>query len=79
MAFLASAPQSAGVSEVIGDTGRLVPFAEPEKMAAAAIDLLNNPELHSKLSIAARQRAIECFSTDRIVSQYEAIYERVLS
>ena len=68
-----------GVSEVIGDTGRLVPFAEPEKMAAAAIDLLNNPELHSKLSIAARQRAIECFSTDRIVSQYEAIYERVLS
>lgn len=68
-----------GVSEVIGDTGTLVPFSEPEMMATAAIELLNNPELHTSQSIAARKRAIKCFSTDRIVSQYESIYKRVLS
>ena len=67
-----------GVGEVIGDTGALVPLAQPEMMAKAAITILSDPERHSSLAETARQRAIDCFSTDRIVSQYEAIYERVL-
>ena len=67
-----------GVAEVIGDTGRLVPFAEPDAMAAAAIEVLSDATLHRSLAAAARARAIERFATDRIVSQYEAIYERVM-
>lgn len=68
-----------GVGEVIGDTGSLVPLAQPDLMAKAAIAILSDPKRHGQLSLAARQRAIDCFSTDRIVAQYETIYERVLS
>lgn len=67
-----------GVSEVLGDTGRLVPFADPEAMAAAALPLLRDPDLHRRLAEAARQRAVEHFATERIVEQYERIYRRVL-
>jgi len=68
-----------GVAEVIGSTGDLVELAQPEQMAKAAIAILTNADRHARLAEAARQRAIDCFSTDRIVAQYEAIYERVLS
>lgn len=67
-----------GVAEVLGDTGRLAPFGQPEALAAAALPILRDPALHAQLATAARQRAIAHFATDRIVGQYEAIYERVL-
>ncbi|MEZ6036889.1 MAG: N-acetyl-alpha-D-glucosaminyl L-malate synthase BshA [Planctomycetota bacterium] len=67
-----------GVSEVLGESGRLVPFDAPERMAKAAIEVLDDPDLHTRLAQAARARALENFSTERIVSQYEAVYERVL-
>ena len=67
-----------GVAEVIGDTGRLVPFGQPDAMAQAALKLLTDPAQHEKLSAAARTRAVEHFATDRIVAMYERIYARVL-
>jgi len=67
-----------GVSEVLGDTGRLVPFADPEAMATAALPLLRDADLHRRLAEAARQRAVDHFATERIVEQYERIYRRVL-
>jgi len=67
-----------GVAEVLGDTGRLAPFDAPDQMATVAIELLTNGDLHQRLSEAARTRALEHFSTDRIVSQYEAVYQRVV-
>ena len=67
-----------GVSEVLGDTGRLVPFADPDAMAAAALPLLRDADLHRRLAETARQRAVEHFATERIVEQYERIYRRVL-
>ncbi|MFK7739496.1 MAG: N-acetyl-alpha-D-glucosaminyl L-malate synthase BshA [Planctomycetota bacterium] len=67
-----------GVAEVLGETGRLVPLANPDAMAAAAIDVLSDATRYKALAKAARTRAIEQFSTERIVEQYEAIYERVL-
>jgi L-malate glycosyltransferase len=67
-----------GVAEVIGDTGRLVPFANPDAMAKAALALLHDDELHRRLSVAARTRAVDHFATERIVAQYERIYARVM-
>jgi len=67
-----------GVAEVIGDTGRLVPFADPDAMARAAVEVLSDADGYDALAKAARQRAIEHFSTDRIVAQYVSVYERVL-
>lgn len=67
-----------GVGEVLGDTGRLVPFGSPEAMAQAALPLLQDEGLHGRLAAAARARAVEQFATDRIVAAYERIYERVV-
>ena len=67
-----------GVAEVLGDTGRLVPFSQPEAMAQAALKLLHDADTHERLSGAARRRAVEHFATERIVAQYERIYARVV-
>jgi N-acetyl-alpha-D-glucosaminyl L-malate synthase BshA len=68
-----------GVAEVLGDTGRLVPLAQPEVMAKNALEILKDEALHTKLAAAARQRAVDLFATDRIVAQYVKVYERVLA
>jgi L-malate glycosyltransferase len=67
-----------GVSEVLGDTGRLTPFGQPEALAQAALGILQDPALHEQLAGKARARAVEHFATDRIVAQYEKIYSRVI-
>lgn len=67
-----------GVAEVIGDTGKLVPFNDPEAMARAALPLLQDEVRHEQLANLARARAVEHFATDRIVAQYEQLYARVL-
>ena len=67
-----------GVAEVLGDTGKLVPFADPAAMARVALLILNADSKHERLSNMARQRAVDHFATDRIVAQYEKIYARVL-
>ena len=55
-----------------------LPGKSTEMMATAAIKLLSNPKQYAEQAVATRKRAIECFSTDRVVSQYESIYERVV-
>ena len=67
-----------GVAEVIGDTGRLVPFAEPDAMAKEAIALLTDADTYRSLVTKSRERATAHFGTERIVADYLALYERVL-
>lgn len=67
-----------GVAEVLGDTGRLVPAGDPARMARAALELLTDPDQHASAAAAARQRAVDHFSTERIVTAYERLYARVL-
>ena len=67
-----------GVAEVLGDTGRLVPFGQPDAMAQAALAILQDASLHEQLAVQARKRAVEQFATDRIVAMYEQLYARVL-
>lgn len=67
-----------GVAEVLGDTGRLVPPGNPDRMARAALELLTDPDRHASAAAASRQRAVEHFATDRVVAAYERLYARVL-
>jgi glycosyltransferase involved in cell wall biosynthesis len=67
-----------GVEEVLGDTGVLTPFGEPDAMAAAALRLLTDPAEHARRSRAARSRAIARFSADDVIARYVRIYERIL-
>ena len=53
-------------------------FGDVDRMARYAIDLLGSPAKLKMFSDAARLRAVE-FDSSRVVSQYEAYYERVLA
>ena len=70
-----------GLPEVIRDgvDGILAPPHEDAALARAALELLASPERRQAMSEAGRQAAVERFGIDRIVPQYEALYERVLA
>ena len=66
-----------GLPEVVTEpAGILKPVGDVDGMAAAALELLDERRWHDA-SAAARKRA-EAFSSDVVVSHYEAYYERVL-
>ncbi|MCA8978304.1 MAG: N-acetyl-alpha-D-glucosaminyl L-malate synthase BshA [Planctomycetes bacterium] len=67
-----------GVEEVLGPTGALTPFADPDAMAEAALRLLTDPDGHARMSQAVRDRTVEHFDADRVIGRYLEIYERVL-
>jgi N-acetyl-alpha-D-glucosaminyl L-malate synthase BshA len=68
-----------GLSEVVihGETGALAPVGAVETMASAALQLLLDPARASAAREASIRRA-ELFTADRVVPQYEALYQRVL-
>jgi glycosyltransferase involved in cell wall biosynthesis len=70
-----------GLPEVIehGRSGFLHPVEDVEGMTESAVRLLGDPELHRRITGAARQRVVEHFCVDRILPMYEACYERVRS
>jgi len=69
-----------GTSEAIvdGQTGILVPPAQPELLASAIEKLINNMELAKSLVIAARQRVEKYFSVDSFVSHYAEVFDELV-
>jgi N-acetyl-alpha-D-glucosaminyl L-malate synthase BshA len=69
-----------GVPELIEDgvNGRLFPVGDVDAMAAAAVDLLLNPDQLDTMATAARQTAQQRFCSTKIIPKYEQYYERVL-
>jgi N-acetyl-alpha-D-glucosaminyl L-malate synthase BshA len=72
--------RSGGVPEVIdhGKTGYLADVGDVDTMARYAIDLLKNEHGLREMGKAARAVAKERFSSNKIVSQYEDFYRRIL-
>lgn len=71
------ASNSGGLPEVVtdGSSGLLYDVGDIESMATGAIDLLCNPGKRAAMGEFARADAINRFSLDRIVTQYEQLYE----
>lgn len=69
-----------GTPEMIlhGQTGLLVPPADPEALAEAILTLLRNPEYARQLGERGRQYALEKFSVDAMVEGNLAVYYEVL-
>jgi N-acetyl-alpha-D-glucosaminyl L-malate synthase BshA len=69
-----------GLNEVVedGETGYLHPVGDVAAMSESGIRLLSDPELWKRMSVAARQRAVERFHVDHVIPKYEAFYEEVL-
>jgi len=75
------ATKCGAIPEVVadGETGILVPPEDPQAIAEAVIYLLKNPRLRKKMGSAGRKRVKEMFTVERMVAQYEELYERLLA
>ncbi|MBO0773072.1 MAG: GT4 family glycosyltransferase PelF [Actinobacteria bacterium] len=63
-----------GIPEALGDTGLIVAPRSPEALAEACRALLADHALRRRLGAAARQRALDFFTVDRAISNFEEIY-----
>jgi len=70
-----------GNPEVVQDgvTGFVVSPKDPESMAGAIIKLLQDKDLASKMGKSGQHEVMTNFTIDRMVSQLEQLYERLLS
>jgi N-acetyl-alpha-D-glucosaminyl L-malate synthase BshA len=70
-----------GLPELVadGETGYLRPVGDVEGMAARCLELLEDDARRKAMGEAGRRRAETLFNADRIVTQYERYYEKVLS
>lgn len=74
------ATDSGGVPEIVihGETGLLVPPAQPEALADAVLMLLQDPSRAERLGAAGRRRAEREFSLSRHAEAVEALYVELL-
>ena len=65
-----------GTTEQIadGETGFLVPPADPQALASALTKMRSDPALRRRMGAAGRERVISRFSLDRMVGKIEEIY-----
>jgi len=73
------ASAAGGLPEVVqdGETGFLAPVGDVPIMAERAMRILEEPAMLQRMRRAAAKLALE-FSADRVVPQYEALYNEVL-
>jgi len=69
-----------GIPEVVrdGQTGILVPSANPEALARAVKELLDKPELAKKYGEAGRKRVLENFTADKYIEKLENLYDELI-
>lgn len=74
------ATRTGGIPEVIrdGETGFLVPVANPEALANAIDHLLENPNIRTQAGQAAQADVHQRFAGDQIRDQYLAFYQQLL-
>ncbi len=70
-----------GLPELVvdGETGFLCPLGDLDAFTDRTWRILTDDDLWTRMSRAARRRAVEHFDTERIVPRYEAYYEQVLA
>jgi len=61
-----------------GDTGLLVPLRDPVRLAAAIVELVEDPDLRHRMGAAGRRKAEAEFDERRLVTTTLATYVRVL-
>jgi glycosyltransferase involved in cell wall biosynthesis len=75
------APRVGGIPEVIEDgvEGFLIDGRDPRAFAEKCLSLAGDKELWSRMSLAARKRAMESFSVERMTEQYLQVYRDVVA
>jgi L-malate glycosyltransferase len=74
------ATRTGGLPEVVlhGETGYLVDLGDTKTMADCAIAIISNDRKRRQMGERGRAWAVERFNTDRIIPQYEKLYERII-
>ena len=62
-----------------GQTGYIVPAANPRAMAERLISLASNPGAARSMGQAGRQRVVSSFSMQAMVSTYQGVYDQQLA
>lgn len=70
-----------GIPELVrdGKTGRLVPPGDVDALSSALLDLLGNPRKLEEFGRAGRRTVEETYSFDRMVDQFQTLYDAELS
>jgi glycosyltransferase involved in cell wall biosynthesis len=64
---------------IVGETGRIVPPRDPEALAKAWSEILSlSPSERQSLGLIARQRIIDHYSLDKMVSAYCRLYQDII-
>jgi glycosyltransferase involved in cell wall biosynthesis len=66
-----------GTPELLGEAGVVAPPADPAAFARLLGDLLGDAARRAALAVAARRRALERYSVERMVSDYADVLERL--
>lgn len=68
-----------GLEEAVvdGRTGLLVQPEDPQALAGAVAELLEDPERTIRFGAAARSRALEQFASERMMRQYDELYRHI--
>jgi colanic acid biosynthesis glycosyl transferase WcaI len=79
-AIVASVPSTGSAAKAVEKSrgGIVVAPENPEELASCLLDLYKNPELVEKLGYQGRQFAIERYSFDQALSQYESLFYSVI-
>jgi len=64
-----------GTPELVGEAGVLAPLGDPSAFARLLQDLLGDQERRAALGLAARRRAVERYSVERMVRDYAEVVE----
>ncbi len=62
--------------EVAGHAGIVVPKGDPQPLARAILDLVQNPEKHAEVAAACLARARDAFNWQKIAPHYLALLEK---
>ncbi len=70
-----------GIPEIVEDgvNGLLVPPKHPEAIAEKILDLNGDSGLRSRLGEAARKTVLERYTAEKVVGEYEEVYDKVTS
>ena len=61
-----------------GKCGVLVPPAKPDKLAAAVVALLRQPDERVRMGLDARRRVLDAYSYDTIGTMMDKVYREAI-
>lgn len=70
-----------GIPEVVkdGQTGMLVPPANPEALAKTIKELLDKPDLAERFGAAGKKRVLDNFTADKYIEKLENLYDNLFN